>query len=265
MRILWIRPVSTDVHDELVKKVITEVKRPDVEAKVVHLSEGPVHVEYHYYEYLNLGETLEWVRWAEKEGYDAVVIGCFYDLGLREARELVSIPVITPAEASMHVATTLGHKFSIIVGRRKCIPKIESNVYQYGLEKKLASFRVIDFTVPRMANEPEKLKESIFTVAKKAVEEDGAEVIVLGCTRETGFMKELIEKLKVPVLDAVVVSWKYAEMLADLHRKIGLTHCKLYGYEPPPNIRKLILKIGSFREGSKDQDTSEPPKPQSTY
>ena len=242
LRILYINPVGTDIFDEAMLETINEVKRPDVEVKVVHLSKGPVHVEYHYYEHLNLGETLEWVRWAEKEGYDAVVIGCFYDPGLREARELVSIPVIAPAEATMHVAATLGHRFSIIVGRRKWIPKMESNVYQYGLEKKLASFRAINFTVPRMAEEPEKLKGSILMEAKKAVEEDGAEVVVLGCTAESGFMKELISKLGVPVLDAVVTSWKYAEMMADLHRKVGLTHCKLYGYEPPPSTHENYIK-----------------------
>lgn len=235
LKILWINPLGTDMYDEGITDIINEIKRPDVEAKVVHLSKGPIHVEYHYYEHLNMGETLEWVKRAEKEGYDAVVIGCFYDPGLREARELVSIPVVAPAEAAMHIACTLGHKFSIIVGRRKWIPKMESNVYQYGLEKKLASFRIIDFTVPRMAKEPEKLKEAIYKAAKQAIEQDGAEVIVLGCTIESGFMKELIEKLKAPVLDAVVISWKYAEMLADLYRKTGLTHCKLYGYEPPPS------------------------------
>jgi allantoin racemase len=222
------------MYDEGIIKIINEIKRPDVEAKIVHLSKGPIHLEYHYYEHLTLGETLEWVRWAEKEGYDAAVIGCFYDPGLREARELVSIPVVAPAESSMHVAATLGHKFSIIVGRRKWIPKMESNVYQYGLEKKLASFRVINFTVPRMIKEPEKLKDSIFMAAKKAIEEDGAEVIVLGCTIESGFMKELMSELGVPVLDAVVVSWKYAEMMADLYRKMGLTHSKIHGYETPP-------------------------------
>jgi len=134
----------------------------------------------------------------------------------------------------MHVAATLGHKFSIIVGRRKWIPKMESNVYQCGLEKKLASFRVIDFTVPRMIKEPEKLKKAIYNAARKAVDEDGAEVIVLGCTIESGFMQYLIQELQVPVLDAVVISWKYAEMMADLYRKIGLTHSKLFGYETPP-------------------------------
>ena len=234
LRILWVNPLGTDMYDEGITKIINEVKRSDVEVKVVHLSRGPIHVEYHYYEHLSLHETLKWIWWADKKKFDAAVIGCFYDPGLREARELVSIPVIGPAEACMHVAATLGHKFSIIVGRRKWIPKMESNVYQCGLEKKLASFRVIDFTVPRMIKEPEKLKKAIYNAARKAVDEDGAEVIVLGCTIESGFMKCLIQELQVPVLDAVVIAWKYAEMMADLYRKIGLTHSKLFGYETPP-------------------------------
>ena len=235
MNILFINPIGTDAFDKHMLKTINEVKRPDAKVKVVHLKKGPVHLEYHYYEHLNLGETLEWVRWAEKEGFDAVVVGCFYDPGIREARELVSIPVVFPAETTMHVAATLGHKFSIIVGRRKWIPRMESNVYIYGLERKLASFRTIEFTVPRMGQEPEKLKKAILAEARKAIEEDGAEVIVLGCTGEAGFMKELIRKLKVPVLDPVVTAWKYAEMMADLYRKVGLTHSKLYGFEPPPS------------------------------
>jgi allantoin racemase len=236
LKILYINPVGTGAWDKHMLQTINEIKRPDVKPKVVHLKKGPVHLEYHFYEHLNLGETLGWAKWAEKERYDAVVIGCFYDPGIREARELVSIPVIVPAEATMHVAATLGHKFSIIVGRRKWIPRMESNVYIYGLEKKLASFRPIQFTVPRMGSEPEKLKKAILIESKKAIEEDGAEVIVLGCTMESGFMKELTSKLKVPVLDSVVTSWKYAEMMADLYRKVGLVHSKLYGYESPPDV-----------------------------
>jgi len=242
LKILFINPVGTDAFDEPILKTINDVKRADVEVKVVHLSKGPIHLEYHYYEHLNMEETLKWVKWAENEGYNAVIIGCFYDPGLREAREIVSIPVIGVAEATMHVAATLGHKFSIIVGRRKWIPKMESNVYLYGLGSKLASFRILNFTVPMMLREPEKLKEAVISEARKAVEEDGAEVIVLGCTGESGFMKEIIEKIGVPVLDPVVVSWKYAEMLADLYQKVKLTHCKMFGYESPPREEGYLPK-----------------------
>lgn len=234
-RIMWVNPFTSKIANEKILKTINEAKRPDVEATSVYLErKGPIHVEYHYYEHLNMHGTLQWVKRAEREGYDAVIIGCFYDLGLREARELVQIPVIGPAEACMHVAATLGHKFSVLVGRRKWIPRMESNVYMYGLRDKLASFRVLNFTVPRMATEPEKLREAILREAKKAIEDDMAEVIVLGCTIESGFMKELNRTLEVPVVDAVVVTWKYAEMMADLYRRMGLVHSKLFGYEPPP-------------------------------
>lgn len=244
LKIMWIDPITSKKANEKIRKTINGIKRPDVEATAVYLKEkGPIHVEYHYYEHLNLHETLRWVKRAEEEGYDAVVIGCFYDLGLREARELVRIPVIGPAETCMHIAATLGHKFSVLVGRRKWIPKMESNVYIYGLEKKLASFRVLNFRVPRMIAEPEKLEEAIRREAQKAIENDGAEVIVLGCTIESGFMKELIGSLKVPVIDAVVVSWKYAEMMADLYRKMGLTHSKLFGYEAPPEKEGFLKAL----------------------
>lgn len=66
LRILWVNPLGTETYDEGIAEIIDEVKRPDVEAKVVHLSKGPVHVEYHYYEHLSLHETLRWVWWADK-------------------------------------------------------------------------------------------------------------------------------------------------------------------------------------------------------
>ncbi len=140
LKIMYINPIGSDVVDELMLETIQRVKRPDVRPTVVHLEEGPDHLEYHFHEHLNTGETLGWVRQAEREGYDAAVIGCFYDTGLREAREISTIPVVGPAEATMHLAATLGHKFSVIVGRRKWIPKIEDHARAYGVESKIASF-----------------------------------------------------------------------------------------------------------------------------
>ena len=233
-KILYIIPVGTDLYDKLCWKAIKEVKRPDVEAEVVHLKSGPPHVEYHYYEHICMDETLQLVRKAEKEGYDAVILGCFYDPGLREAREIVKMPVIGMAETSCHIASMLGHRFSILVGRRKCIPKMEDNVHLYGLEKNLASFRSLELNPVQMAEDPERLKEAITREARKAVEEDGAEVVVLGCGAQSGLVKELIKDLKLPVIDPVPVAWKYAEMMADLYKKLGLTQSKLYGYEAPP-------------------------------
>lgn len=234
LRILWINPVGSSVDDSRMKSVLDSVRRPDVGFDVVHLARGPDNLEYHYYEHLVMDDILGLIRGAERGRYHAAVVGCFYDPGLREARELVRIPVTAPAEASMHIAATLGHKFSIIVGRRKWVPKMEDNINMYGLEKKLASFRILNFTVNRMRREREGLERTIAREAKLAIVEDGAEVIILGCTVEAGFSRRLMRLLKVPVVDPVIVSFKYAELLADLYSKLGLSHSKIYGYESPP-------------------------------
>jgi allantoin racemase len=234
LRILWINPVGSSADDARVRSVLDSVKRPDVRLDVVHLARGPDNLEYHYYEHLVMDDMLGLIRRAERDRYHAAVVGCYYDPGLREARELVKIPVTAPAEASMHIAATLGHKFSIIVGRRKWVPKMEDNVNTYGLEKKLASFRILNFTVNRMRREREGLERAITREAKLAIAEDGAEVIILGCTVEAGFSRRLMQRLKVPVVDPVIVSFKYAELLADLYSKLGLSHSKIYGYESPP-------------------------------
>jgi allantoin racemase len=234
LRILWINPVGSSSDDLRVKRVLDSVRRHDVGFDVVHLARAPDNLEYHYYEHLVMGDILGLIRKAEGDRYHATVVGCFYDPGLREARELVRIPVTAPAEASMHVAATLGHKFSIIVGRRKWVPKMEDNINMYGLAKKLASFRILNFTVNRMRREREGLERAITREAKLAIVEDGAEVIILGCTVEAGFSRRLMQRLKVPVVDPVIVSFKYAELLADLYNKLGLSHSKIYGYESPP-------------------------------
>lgn len=234
LRILWINPIGSSVDDARMKSVLDSVRRPDVRFDVVHLARGPDNLEYHYFEHLVMDDILGLIRKAERDRYHAAVVGCFYDPGLREARELVRIPVTAPAEASMHIAATLGHKFSIIVGRRKWVPKMEDNLNMYGLEKKLASFRILNFTVNRMRREREGLERAIAREAKLAIVEDGAEVVILGCTVEAGFSRRLMQRLKVPVVDPVIVSFKYAELLADLYSKLGLSHSKIYGYESPP-------------------------------
>lgn len=234
--ILYVNPVGSDVVDAKMAETVNAFRSTDVASKIVHLEKGPDHLEFHYYEHVNLAETLDWVRWAEREDYNAVVLGGFYDTGLREAREIAHIPIIGPGEAAMHTAATVGHRFSIVVPRRKVIPKLEDNLRAYGLGEKLASFRSIEFSVPRMRSEPERYRQATLAAVERAVQEDGAEVIVFGSTGFTGFMKRAMEELDVPVLDPVVIAWKWAEMMADLHEKVGLSHCKLFGYETPPEL-----------------------------
>ncbi len=195
---------------------------------------GTSHLEYEFYEHLAIHNIIEKTVNAEQEGFDAVVIGCFYDPGLRETKELVDIPVVGVCEASLHIASMLSAgKFSILVGRRKWIPKMADNARNYGFNSKIASWRVLDLTVSDMKNDV-KTQNAILRETRGAIEEDGAECVVLGCTGMAGQAIKVQNELGVPVLDPVLMGVKMAEMRAILWKKYGISQSKIGGYEAPP-------------------------------
>lgn len=234
-KILWINPIGTPDYDQALQEWIDTAKRPETQVNVVSLSRGTRHTEYHYYEALVLTDILHLVKRAEKEGYDAAVLGCFYDPGLRVAREITDrIVVAAPAEASMLIAAALGHRFSIIVGRKKWIPKMHENVVNYGLKERLASFESVDLGVEDFQKDTKETERRLTEAAQRAIEEELAEVIILGCGLQYGFYQVLQDKLGVPVIDVVVAALKHAEMGIELRQRFGWGHSKRYEYESPP-------------------------------
>ena len=226
--ILYIIPVAADQQrTERIQGWLNEIKEPDTEVDVISLEKGPVHLEYHLYEHIAIDMILEKLSELEKS-YDSIVVACFYDPGSRELRELVDVPVVFPAEACMHVAAMLGHKFSVIVAKRKCFPRMLDNARLYGLESKLASMRALDMSVVELRTKPETVRQRLVHECKTAIEEDFAEVIILGCTSIEGISQDLQEQLGIPVIDPVLVTFKVAELFAALKVKLGLSHSKEY-------------------------------------
>jgi len=216
------------------KEWFEEMAEPDTVVETPWFESGLTHLEYEFYEHIAVHQIIEFSVDAEKKGFDAIVIGCFYDPGLREVRELVRIPVVGVCQASLSVAASLSAgKFSVLVGRRKWIPKMADNARIYGFESRIASWRVLGLTVPDMLDR-EKTQAAILREAKAAVEEDMAEVVCLGCTGMAGQAKHAQEELGVPVLDPVLMGLKMAEMKATLWKRFGISHSKIGGYEAPP-------------------------------
>ncbi len=233
-RILWINPLGTSVFDATIGAELRRVKRPETNVEVRSLERGPHHLEYHAYESWVTPDLLTAVVAAEREGFDAAVIGCFYDTGLRAAREVATrIAVAAPCESAVQIASTLGDSFSVIVGRRKWVPEMRDNVTRYGHRDRLASFKVVELGVHDFQADPERTRQRLTAAAEEAVAKDGAEVIVLGCTAEYGFFGDLQTKIGVPVIDATVAPFKYAELLADL-AKLGWLPSKIGGFATPP-------------------------------
>lgn len=234
-KILWINPIGTNIYDEMIKKGLTEIKQPQNCVDVVSLKRGPMHLEYMYYEALVTPDILHIIKQAEKDGYDAAVIGCFYDLALFEAREIVDkMAIVAPAQACSYIAATLGNKFSVIVTRDKCIPQMMDRLASYGMKEKIASFKSLGLGVSELHADDRKTFEIMKKKAEEAVEKDGAEVIVLGCTIQFGFYEKLQEHLGVPVVDAIIAPFKYAEHLAEMKNRFNWIHSKKCSFEAPP-------------------------------
>lgn len=218
MRIKVIEPVTPPTPwNKTIKEVYEAYKDPDTEITVVNPEKGPESIEQIYDETWTSLPTLLEAEKAEKEGYDAVIDYCFDDPALPSLKEALTIPVVGINEPSVHFASILGRKFSVIgVGGENEKGAIEDKVAAYGLGSKLASIRLTDIKVLEIKKDFDRLVNALMEKGRKAVEEDGADVIVLGCGGLLNVAEILQKKLNVPVLDPGLVALKVVEDLVKL-------------------------------------------------
>lgn len=241
MNILYIRPVADSGHAAEMEAVLKRAARQETVLSVRSLPpDRPRHLEYHAYEAIAVADIVRIVR-ACRNDHDGIVLGGFYDMGLRAAREISGNAIVTaPCESSTAIARALGRRFSILVGRRKWIPRMTDLVRGYGHGDAMASMRAIGLGVEAIRAEPEIAHARLRDEARRAIEEDGAEVVILGCTAKYGFHEELTKELGAPVIDSMIAALRYAEMLAGTW-----SPSRLGGSEPPPE--EEIESWGLFR------------------
>lgn len=162
---------------------------------------------------------------AQDDGYAGVLIDTVSDSGLRPLRSALDIPVVGPGEASFAMAMMLGKKFSVLTMWPEWYPLYEKTLTEYGWWKRCASLRSID-TRPDVTELLEGKEEVVFAKLKaeatKAIEEDGADVIVLGSTTMHQSAAYLDAELPIPVLNPGQVAYKLLETQIEL----GLSHSK---------------------------------------
>jgi len=197
------------------------------DVEVVCLKHGPVSIESSYDEALAAPHIIEEVKRAEKEGFDAVSIDCAMDTVVRASREAVNIPVTSAGEASYLLAMGLCTRFSVITVLKSTAKTIGENIGKYGFGSRVASVRHADIPVLDLKNE-RKAFTAILREAKRAIDEDGAEAIVLGCTGMSSLAIKLQKKLGIPVINAATASLK----LAELYVSAGLIKSGI-AYEKP--------------------------------
>ena len=178
---------------------------------------------------------LERVRkWVDTGDYDAIVLQSALDPALFPAREISPVPVLGCAESAVHLASMLGGRFSFLCTVPVEMKLIPENLRVYGLDRKLASMRSISLPVPAVkarSNRNVQL-DAMEEAALLAIEEDGAEVLILGCTGLSWMAPDLRERLKergyeAPVIQPVWAAVAFARMLV----RLGMRHSPL-AYPP---------------------------------
>ena len=251
LKLMYLNPVGTPDYDGVFADMARTVKLPGTEVHVTSLQPAAgafTHIEYRSYEAVVSTGIVRAARMAAAEGFDALAIGCFYDTALHEAREVSGDMVVTaPCAASLEIAASLANRFGIIVGRRKWVHQMNATVRDNGMAERLSGFYPVELGVTDFQTDHAATERLLTTAGRKAIEEDYAEALILGCTLEIGFHDRLAQALGVPVIDPSIPALKRAEYAAELKRTCGWKPSRRWSCEPPPEAE--IAAFGVIGDG----------------
>lgn len=186
----------TDAIDRAIAPMRT-ASRPPIAAHT--LREGPPGIETQAHVDLVVGPLLRFAAGLEKDA-SAFVIACYSDPGLAALREQSARPVVGIAEAAVLTAMTMGQRFGVISILNRSVPRHLRMIGAMGLNSRLAGDRALELGVAELSDE-ERTFSRMCTVGRQLCDQDGAEVIIFGCSGMAGFRQRLAAKLGCPVID----------------------------------------------------------------
>jgi len=241
----------TGPYLDLLNKTAQKVIRSDTDMVIKSVEPGLTRAfDIHpYFLFLNKRSIIERALEAEKEGFDAVVVGCFADPGVMEARATVNIPVIGMGEASMIYACLLGRKFGIVtLNEPAAVPAMEDAIIMHGLQQRAITnpVRLISSSsyevFTKGMQDPTIIAKDIMEKAKECVA-DGANVAIIGCNG-LGPLCTLsdmvtIKEGNVPILDCVSIGIKTAETICEFSEKLNIPPVSRTGINALPREKDL--------------------------
>ncbi len=215
-------------------QMLRQIASPGTDIRLIQTSHAPTSIESFAEMEAAAPGILERVVQSEREGADAIIIWGGHDPSLVASRELVAIPVIGPGMASMHIASVLAERFSLLVPLSGVIGIAQRQVRDLGLERRCASIRSVGIAVLQIAR-----VENFDAVRQTAIGsiEDGADAICFGCMAFADHAEPLSKALARSHPDVIVIHpGKAAVRLAELLVGMGLSHSKRSYPYPPKEV-----------------------------
>lgn len=234
IRIQQVVPVTGDfLLDQATKDYICKYLDKDTQVTVSQIKQGQLSIESEYDEAMNAPHVITLCKEAETQGADGIFVDCFGDPGVRAARECVNIPVFGGFEPAIHMALGLGDKIGIVTVLKNVIPMIEGSLARAGLGNRVTSVRSVDIPVMDLEDH-DKLCGALIVEGRRAIEEDGISVLVLGCTGMVDVAETVQQQLNKEGYDIPVVEAAQAALMTvELYAKMGLRHSRLTYMTPP--------------------------------
>jgi allantoin racemase len=229
MKLLLINPNISDSVSDLIRAEAQRACSPGTQIEVLTAPFGVAYIETRFEALIGAYATAQ-LAGEHHAAYDAVVVAAFGDPGLGGLREALPIPVTGLTEAALASAHLLGHRISVIAISQRIQAWYREVIDSYGFGSRLASIRALDRPLSAIGGVQEEHAQALQALAERAVDEDGAEVIVLAGAPLAGLARSLKDRLPVPVVDGVSSAVRHAETLAALQPG----RARRGSFAPPP-------------------------------
>jgi len=228
MRLLVVNPNTSAGMTETIGIAARGAASPGTEIEALNPEMGPASIEGYYDEAFALPGLLFEIAAAERRGCQGAVIACFDDTGLDAARSLATMPVVGICEAAMAMASPIAGKFAVVTTLSRSIPPLEMLARRYGMAER-CRIRAAEIPVLALEHPTPEVVTRLKDECRRAIDQDHAEAIILGCAGMTALAAMLAQELGMPVIDGVVAGVKLVEALVGL----GLRTSKIGGYAKP--------------------------------
>lgn len=232
MRILVVNVNTTTSMTEAIGEQARSVAAPGTEVVALTPRFGAESVEGNLESYLAAVGVMDAVARYDQP-FDAVVQAGYGEHGREGLQEMLDVPVVDITEAAASTAMYLGHRYSVVTTLDRAVPLIEDRLLLAGLSQRCASVRASGMAVLELESQPERAVAAIVEQAERAVRDDGAEVVCLGCGGMADLEEAVRERTGVPVVDGVRAALVTAESLV----RLGLSTSKVRTYAAPRRKR----------------------------
>jgi Asp/Glu/hydantoin racemase len=210
VKLLVVNPNITESVTQLIGEEARRAASPGTELTLVTAPFGVAYIETRL-EAL-IGAYVSLLVIAENvASHDAVIIAAFGDPGLPALRDAVGRPVIGLTEAALGAASRLGSRFSIIAISQRITAWYRETVDAYGFGARLASVRALDQPIRNIGGVQDDHAARLKALCTAALEEDGAEALILAGAPLAGLARRLQGELPVPLVDPIAAAVMQAE------------------------------------------------------